>query len=161
VEPSRLKPLEEALVAVRLRAATEQARTQALELARGIREKLKTALEAGTSFEEACQQQALTPASPAPFARGDAIEGLGSFPALHEAVFATEAGRLTDVVDLSSRAALAFVRERVPPSEEGFAAEREALAAQVRQEQEQSRLSAWLAEVRSRAHLESFVENLS
>ncbi|MBI4343618.1 MAG: peptidyl-prolyl cis-trans isomerase [Candidatus Omnitrophica bacterium] len=156
-EPSRVPPLEE----VRPKVLARLTETRALELARqaasALHERLTQALASGTPFEEACRQAQTTPVSPAPFARSQAIDALGDAPQVNAEVFETAAGELTGIVQTQDRFVIALVRERLPADLGGLAAEREPLREETLQRKQQERLIAWLADLRERAKLQSYV----
>ena len=158
--PSRLPALEEVREQIRQRLIATRSRDAARDRAKMVRAELQEQLTAGHSFEDATTAVGVSIAQPTSFTRTDPIDPLGAAPAVNAAAFAAPMGQLTDVLETPSHFVMVMVHERIPPDEAAFTAEEhEKLHQQVLSERQQTHIVQWLAELRSRAKLQSFVED--
>jgi len=158
-EPMRLPPLEEVRPAIVERVVTEKARATAKADADSLRSRLQSKLAEDVTFEEAAGALGVTPHSPAPFTRTDPIEGLGPVPQVNAAVFAAAPDQPTDVLETPSAFVFLIPRERLAAEAAGLTdAERTRLRDQLVSAAQQTRLAAWLEDVRARAKLKSYIE---
>lgn len=160
-EPMRLPPLEEVRQTVVERVVDLKAREAAKADAETLRSQLQGKLAEGAPFEEAASALGVSPLSPTPFTRTESIEGLGTVPQVNAAVFAASTGQLTDVLETPSAFVLLLPHERLAADAESLTEdERTRLRDQRAQEIQQTRLLEWLGDVRARANLRSFIEEV-
>src|SRR3989338_7639619 len=158
----RLPAFEEVREDVRDHVIMTRAREAARAAADALHGQLAQTLESGTAFEAACRDVGAAPILPAPFTRHDPVESLGPAAFVTETAFATPVGELSPVIETPEGWALVFVQERVPADPAAFTEEAQGTwRDQVRAEREQQRLAEWLRQVRERAKLESFLDNLA
>ena len=159
---SRVPPFEEVREQIRERLLTSRAREAAMARAKTVREKLQDALKNGTPFDEAARTLGLSPTQPPPFTRTDPIEPLGSAPAVNTAAFAVPAGQLTDIIDTTSQLVLVMAHERLAPDAAGFTKDEQArLREETLTKKQVAHTAEWMADLKSRAKLQSFLEDVS
>ena len=93
------------------------------------------------------------------FARNEPIESLGAAPTVTDAAFRTRLGALSEVMDTPQQA-FVIIRpeERRPVDSAGLTQETQTLRERVLGYKQNAHLTQWLAELRTRAKLKSFVE---
>jgi peptidyl-prolyl cis-trans isomerase D len=119
--PSRVPPLEEVKDQVTTRLTEERARQAAQEAAKAWQSRIREHHAAGWRFEEAALVTGTVSSHPATFTRTEAIEELGSVPAVNEAVFGAPLGSLTEIIDTPRGFVIVRPEERIPADEAGFA----------------------------------------
>ncbi len=150
--PGGAIPFEQARQSVRNRVVAERLEPAAQDLASKLRQQVADAAEgqrAATMRRLAQENKAVTFATSAPFGREDVVPGLGRSPALGEAVFALDQGKLADGTIETPRGPvivrLAEVKApRLPPLSEVAATVRR----EVERAQEQKLAKQKLAEVK-------------
>jgi len=157
---SRVPPFEEVHGEIRERLVTSRAGDAAAAHAHTVREQLQDALKNGTSFDEAARTLGLSPIQPPPFTRTDPIEPLGPVPAVNAAAFAAVDGALTDVIETPSQLVLIMAHERLAPDAASFTKDEQArLREETLAKKQQARTAEWMAELKSRAKLQSFLDD--
>lgn len=157
--PSRVPPFEEIHATVEERLVEALARQAARASLAAQRDALLAKQAEGLRFEEAVLAVGVSPTATQPFTRTGSIDPIGLVPALNEAAFATPLGQLSEVVDLPVGYAVIRPEERLPLDESKLPDEQASLRQQLLSEQETQRLQGWLAELRTRAKLRSFVDS--
>jgi peptidyl-prolyl cis-trans isomerase D len=157
-EPERIPPFEEVAAQVRADLLTLRTREAARAEAARQRQATADALAQGRTIEEAAQAAGAPLRRPAPFTREEAIEGLGYVPAVHEAIFAADAGTLTDVLEGPEAMYAAHVEAVLPADPAGLTeAERTRLSEQLQADRRRTRETEWLTDLWRRAELRSFL----
>jgi len=151
--PASVPPFEQVREPVRQLAVKARAREAAKAKAVAVREQLLAKRTEGLTPQEGWLALSLLPTRPAPITRKDALEGIGQAPGLTDALFAAVPGQYTDVLEGSEGFALALVEERLPFDEAQFATDKERFRAEALTAKQQEHVAAWLADLRTRAHL--------
>ena len=138
--------LVQALARVRARAEAETLRTRLMA---------KRAI--GVRYEEAVLIAGVAPIHLI-ISRGQSLASLGLTPEVTTAVFALSPGALTPVIETPNGFIIARSEEQIPADESAFAASKETVRADVVKEWQATRWDQWLAEVRTRAKLQSAPE---
>ena len=156
--PSRVPPLDEVKAQIRDRLIQERAREAARAQANTVRAHLQEEHAAGLRVDEAAAKLGVALKRPAPFTRTESIESLGNVPAVNQTAFDTALGALTEVLETPTGFVLVYPEERVPPDDSKLAGEASALRQETLNHKQTAQLERWLADLRARATLRSFVE---
>lgn len=156
--PARIPPFEEVAEQLRTRLSRRLAVAAARASAQSLRAALTTRQAAGVRFEEATLTAGISLIHPAPFTRTQPLDPIGAAPALNEAAFATPLGDLSEVIEIPTGFAIVRPEERVPPDESKWSEEQGALRQELLTQQENTRIQAWLDDLRARAKLQTFTE---
>lgn len=143
-KPARLPELSE--VEPRVRAAVQ--RERAGQLAAADLERAKAMLTGGAKLDDVAKSLGLEVQESGEFARQGAIQGLGAAEAVAEAAMKLQAGAVGGPVVVPQGAVLFEVTARTPFDAARFAAERDALRAELRGVEANKLLTAWLAKRR-------------
>jgi peptidyl-prolyl cis-trans isomerase D len=108
--PERIESLEDARSGIEDAVRGQRARGLALARAEEAHEKLLN----GAALDAVASEVGLTIQAPDPFARTEPAGEIGSVPAMTDAVFATPAGELGEIVTLDSGYVVFQVAERLP-----------------------------------------------
>lgn len=108
-QEGRTQPLDE--VRSQVAAAVRQQKARALAQTQADADREKAA--AGESLADVAAREGLTVATPAPFAAGDTITGLGRLPHLAAAASDTNAGEVGPVIDTPSGFVLFRLKEKI------------------------------------------------
>jgi peptidyl-prolyl cis-trans isomerase D len=159
--PARMPPLEEVRATVEERLVEHRALEAAKAAANTLHDTVAKRLEDGVTFEAACSELGVSPVVPAPFTRTEPIDTVGEAPFVTAAAFATSVGGLSPVVESPAGSVVLWVHERIPADDAGLTAEeQERLRNERLADKEQAQLASWLADLRSRANVQSFLDNL-
>lgn len=148
---SRLPEFEAVVDAVR----TEARRAKAAQLAAERAEELRAQV-AATSIEAVAAAEGLAVEEVGPFTRpGTWIAGLGVAPELKQAAFALtpESPVAPQVYSANEKQIIAVLGERVPPSQEEFDAQKEALLRTLESQRRNDVMTAFVSDLRSRASI--------
>lgn len=158
--PARHPSLEEVHQRVRDLVIDEQARAAARAAAEALHRRLNEQIAAGLRFEEAVLAAEHLPVFSAQFTRSQPIEPVGTAPAVNEAAFNTALGSLTEVIEVP--AGFVFVRPEaaIPADTTRFADIRATLRDETLTQKQSAYLDQWLIQVRTRAKLRSFVDDV-
>ena len=157
--PSRLPPLEEVTDQVKTRLTEERARHAAKLAAQAWQSRIREHQASGWRFEEAALVAGTVSSHPATFTRTEAIEQLGSVPAVNEAAFSASLGSLTEIIDTPRGFVLVRPEERIPADEAGFAQQEATLREETVTKKQSEALETWMQQLRDRAKLRSFLES--
>ena len=149
--PPSLLPFEEAKPRLQERLVQERSREAANTSAEHVRASLLEQHAAGLTFEEAALQQGVNVVHASAASRTEAIDPIGSVPAVNEVVFALPEGELTKVLETPQGFVILWVEERIPADEAGFAKEQAGLREQVVTQKQDEHLKQWLSELRASA----------
>ena len=159
-QPPRVPPFNEVSETIRNDLVKQRARQQAQSWATQLREQLVSKRAQGLTFEEACLVLGVTATQPDPFTRKDTIEDLGYVPDVNTAAFATAVGAITDVLETNDGFVFLFIEERQPPDEAGLTEElKTQLRQQVLSQKQQTHLTDWLKNLRTRAQIKNLIDN--
>jgi peptidyl-prolyl cis-trans isomerase D len=156
--PSRAQPFTDARDAARDRIVQQRSR----EAARGAADAAHARIKEQGAGDALLQEAGLAPGvrllSPSPFTRTEPIELLGQVPAVNEAAFATPVGGLSEVLETPQGFMMVRPEERFPADESGFADAEAAVREEALRQRQAEELADWFADLRSRAKLQSFVD---
>ena len=155
--PARGMPFEEARDRVRQRLVEARAREQAKRAADALAERMRAQQSAGWRFEEIALTDGGRLGRPVVLTRSGPVEPIGEAPALVAAAFQAPLGTLTPVLDTPGGWAMVRPESRTLPGPTLAAAARETLRQDVLRKKQTERVEAWLADVRERAHMQSFL----
>lgn len=156
--PSHIPPFAEVRATLRNRLIQQRARELAHQHATSLQTSLKERLAAGLRFEEAALAYGVLPAHIATFTRSEAIDPIGHVPSVNEAAFAASLGRLSDVLETPKGFVIVRPETHLPADLSSFATAQATVRQDLLTQKQSARLEAWLAEIRSRAKLQSFVD---
>ena len=156
--PVQIPPFETVRPAIKERLVQERAQQAARSSADELHTQLTEQLAVGATITEAADQLGIALTQPAPFTRTEAIESIGAVSAVNRAAFNTPLGELTEVITTTQGFVLLVPAERIPPDDADLAGQRARLRARVLQEKQDAYFAEWMADLRSRANLQSFLE---
>jgi peptidyl-prolyl cis-trans isomerase D len=136
----------------------DRAHEAAVARAQQLRDEAQALRQGGMVADWMWQTLHLTPERPEPFVKADPPPTLSAPSEALEPLFATSAGQLSPVIPTESGAVFALVEESLPPSDEEFAQRQESFRTTYLQRQQDQRVADWLARLRERARLTSFLE---
>lgn len=146
VQPGRVPAFDEVKDQVRADIVEEKALAQAKALAQSVRAKA-----AGLGLERAAAASGLVrKETPSPAGRGQAIGDLGAGAALEEAAFSRPVGELGEPVRVGSGYALLRVLERKEADPAELARQKDAIAAQLRDQRREELFRAFILAARER-----------
>jgi parvulin-like peptidyl-prolyl isomerase len=99
------------------------------------------------------------PVTPASFTRTGPIDPVGAWPAANEEAFRTPLGSLTGVLETPAGFAIIRPEASTPPNFSDFETIKDGLRQETLAEQQSARVTQWLADLRARARLRSFVDS--
>jgi len=130
------------------------AKTQAVEAAAACRRQL----ERGDTLDAAARRLGLAVQRPEPFTRTGYIAGLGVQPAFAEAAFALAPGAVSEPVELPTGYAVVQLIDVLPIDEARYTKEHATFAETVVRQRQEAHLDAWLQDLKTRAHLVSYLK---
>ncbi len=143
--PSRPSIYEEVEGKVRDRLITAKSTLVAQEKAREALGKLR----AGETMEKVAKEYKLEVTSPAPFGRSDSVEGLGPANYIKE-VFTSAVGTILGPTEVQNRNIVYKVTAKAEADMAGFAAEKDTIRDNLRQQKARERLSLFMDSVTAR-----------
>jgi len=156
--PARLPPFEEVKGRAEQLALEALGRDAAAARATQLQAEL-TALQAGgLRMEESLAVLGLEPKRPAPFTRAGLIESLGPLPDVAQRLFELEPGRWSEAIDTPRGWVIGFVEEIIPFDEAQFQKDAVLFRDKALTLKQQERLSTWIEQLRTQAHLTSFLD---
>ena len=155
--PSRLPPLDEVRSAIQERLGEDKSRELAQQAAEAFHRTLMQELGAGKKFEEVVAASHLSVMTIS-FTRSQTIEPLGgAAPEVTTAAFETPIGEITTPLKAPKGYVLFKPEERIPAEMAHFDAEAPAVREQVQTQRQGEYWQQWLAGLRQRSKLKSFV----
>lgn len=156
--PSRIPPFEEVAGRAQQLALDAFSREAAAARAAQLHAELMALTDAGLRAEEILRVLNVTPLRPAPFTRTAPVDTLGPQPTLAEQLFGMGPGRWSDLIKIARGWVIGFVEEILPFEEAQFQQVGSSFREKVLSLKQQEHLSSWIGQLRTQAHLTSFLE---
>jgi peptidyl-prolyl cis-trans isomerase D len=156
--PSVLPALDEVRSRIEQMLLDERTREAAQARAGQLREEAAALRQGGATVDQIAQTLGVTPARPDPFTKTASLPELGLEAGQFDAFFDASPGQVSDVAPTATGSAFACVEERIPPTDEEFAAGRDAFKTTYEDRRRQERLTEWMSDLRQRAGLKSLLD---
>ncbi len=157
-QASYIPPFEQAKEKIHQQLVDEKAKNLAREEAEKLHEELAKKLASGMRFEEILADKSGIPVHAASFGRKDPVDPIGMSPTVNSTAFQTPLGLITDVIPTGNGFAILRPEQFLEPDPKNFSAQEASLRKQTLEEKQSQRVNQYLADLRSRANLRSFLE---
>ncbi|MBI3323969.1 MAG: peptidyl-prolyl cis-trans isomerase [Candidatus Omnitrophica bacterium] len=157
--PSRLRPFEEVRAEVERQARRERAKAFAKDRAERLHDEIAQLRERGLTLEEACLVAGAARVFPPPFSRNEPIESVGYEAGLVQALFALPLGGMTAATQTGEGVVIGFLEERLPFDEQKFEQAKDTYHKTALDSKQQTHLTEWLEQLRTKAKLKSLVDS--